>query len=69
MKRYEKYIKPYLGAFILGPMMMLTEVAGEVMLPKLMSLIINNGVSQRDVGYIIRIGLLMVFAVLVMAVI
>ena len=68
MKRYEKYIKPYLGAFILGPMMMLTEVAGEVMLPKLMSLIINNGVSQRDVGYIIRIGLLMVFAVLVMAV-
>ncbi len=68
MKRYEKYIKPYLGAFILGPMMMLTEVAGEVMLPKLMSLIINNGVSQRDVGYIIRTGLLMVFAVLVMAV-
>lgn len=68
MKRYEKYIKPYLGAFILGPMMMLTEVAGEVMLPKLMSLIINNGVSQRDVGYIIRIGLFMVFAVLVMAV-
>ncbi len=68
MKRYEKYIKPYLGAFILGPIMMLTEVAGEVTLPKLMSLIINNGVSQRDVGYIIRIGLLMVCAVLVMAV-
>lgn len=68
MKRYEKYIKPYLGAFILGPMMMLTEVAGEVMLPKLMSLIINNGVSQRDVGYIIQMGLFMVFAVLVMAV-
>ncbi len=68
MKRYEKYIKPYLGAFILGPMMMLTEVAGEVMLPKLMSLIINNGVSQRDVGYIIRTGLLMVLAVLIMAV-
>lgn len=48
MKRYGTYIKPYLGAFILGPLLMLTEVAGEIMLPKLMSMIINNGVAQRN---------------------
>ena len=43
MKRYKKYMRPYLSAFIIGPLLMLTEVFGEIMLPKLMSMIINNG--------------------------
>lgn len=68
MKRYAKYAKPYLSAFIIGPCLMLTEVFGEIMLPKLMSMIINNGVADRDSGYIIRIGLCMVLVALVMAV-
>jgi ATP-binding cassette, subfamily B, multidrug efflux pump len=67
MKRYRKYIAPYLGAFIIGPLMMLTEVAGEVFLPKLMSMIINNGVANRDMGYIARTGGLMLLAVVFMA--
>ena len=68
MKRYGKYIKPYLGAFILGPLLMLTEVAGEIMLPKLMSMIINNGVAQRNVQYILSVGGLMILSTLVMAI-
>lgn len=68
MKRYKKYITPYLGAFLMGPLMMLTEVAGEVTLPKLMSLIINNGVAGRDTGYILKTGLLMAAVVVCMAV-
>ena len=68
MKRYRKYIKPYLGAFILGPLLMLTEVAGEIMLPKLMSMIINNGVVQRNVQYILSVGGLMILATLIMAI-
>jgi len=67
MKRYGKYAKPYLSAFIIGPCLMLTEVSGEIMLPKLMSLIINNGVANRDAGYIIRVGILMAFVGLLMA--
>jgi len=67
MKRYKKYITPYLSAFIIGPLMMLTEVAGDVALPKLMSLIINNGVANRDMGYIVRIGLVMLLVVCIMA--
>ena len=35
MKKYFKYIKPYRLYFILGPLLMLTEVAGEIVLPKL----------------------------------
>ncbi len=67
MKRYGKYIKPYKTAFIFGPLLMLTEVAGEVTLPKLMSLIINEGVANRDVGYIAAMGLLMAATALIMA--
>ena len=68
LKRYKKYITPYLSAFVIGPMMMLTEVAGEVMLPKFMSMIINNGVASRNVAYIGKMGTLMVLTVLFMAV-
>lgn len=68
LKRYKKYITPYLSAFVIGPLMMLTEVAGEVMLPKFMSMIINNGVASRNVAYIGKMGALMVLTVLFMAV-
>ncbi len=68
MKRYKKYITPYLSAFVIGPLMMLTEVAGEIMLPKFMSMIINNGVADRNLAYIGKMGALMVLTVLFMAV-
>lgn len=68
MKRYKKYITPYLSAFVIGPLMMLTEVAGEVMLPKFMSMIINNGVADRNLAYIGKMGALMVLTVLFMSV-
>jgi len=46
---------------------MLTEVIGEIMLPKMTSLIINNGVATKDVGYIIGMGGKMVAIAVVMA--
>lgn len=67
MKRYKKYILPYLSAFIIGPLLMIVEVLGEIVLPRLMSLIINNGVANHDTGYIIRIGLMMVGCAVLMA--
>ena len=67
MKRYKPYIKPYLSAFLLGPLLMITEVLGEIMLPKMMSLIINHGVAQRDTRYILWMGIAMAAVALVMA--
>ncbi|NBH73049.1 ABC transporter ATP-binding protein [Clostridiaceae bacterium] len=67
MKGYGKYARPYLSAFIIGPCLMILEVLGEVMLPKLMSLIINHGVAERDPGYIVRTGLVMVGVAFLMA--
>ncbi len=66
MKRYKKYIMPYLSAFILAPVLMLSEVVGEIALPKLMSLIVNNGIVNHDIPYIVEIGALMILMALVM---
>jgi ATP-binding cassette subfamily B protein len=68
LKIYWKYIKPYLAAFILAPLLMLTEVLGEIILPKLTSMIINNGVAGRDIGYIMHIGAVMIGIAVFMAV-
>lgn len=72
MGKYKKYIKPYLSAFILGPVFMIVEVLGEVILPKLMSVIINIGcgaapdVDARGKGFIILIGGVMILTAFIM---
>ena len=43
MKRWFKYIKPYWPYFLLGPLCMIVEVIGEVLMPKLLSIVINGG--------------------------
>ena len=48
MKRWFKYIKPYLPAFILGPLCMIVEVIGEVVMPKLLASIIDYGISGKE---------------------
>ncbi len=67
MKRYTKYAKPYLPSFFLGPILMLSEVFGDIMMPRLMALIINEGVANHDGGYILKIGGLMVLVAAFMA--
>ena len=42
MKRWFKYIKPYISSFIFGPVGMIVEVIGEMFMPYLLAQIINN---------------------------
>ncbi len=42
MRRWMKYVRPYLPYFIIGPLCMIMEVIGEVVMPKLLSVIINR---------------------------
>lgn len=64
---YKKYVMPYLSAFILGPIFMIVEVIGEVLMPKLMSMIINEGIQGgAGNGYVITKGILMVLLALCM---
>ncbi len=66
MKKYGKYIRPYLSSFILGPILMIVEVLGEVTMPRLMANIIDQGVAAGNVPYIVGRGLLMVLVALLM---
>ena len=67
MKRYWKYVKPYSSAFIIGPVLMIVEVIGEVVMPLLLSKIIDNGVNGgRGTAYIIIMGVTMVMTALFM---
>ena len=66
MKRYGKYIRPYLIYFLLAPVFMLTEVAGEIFLPKLVSLIIDDGIAGGDNAYVIATGIKMALLAIIM---
>ncbi|MBQ8414188.1 MAG: ABC transporter ATP-binding protein [Clostridia bacterium] len=43
MKKWFKYVKPYLTSFILGPVGMIVEVIGEMFMPLLLAELINKG--------------------------
>lgn len=64
MKRWFKYARPYLPYFILGPLCMIIEVLGEVIMPRLLAIVIDNG--PKDVSYGIGVGVLMIVCALVM---
>ena len=42
MKKWLKYVKPYLAFFVFAPFFMTVEVVGEVIMPRLLSIVINN---------------------------
>ena len=69
MKRWFKYIKPYLPYFIFGPICMIIEVVGEVVMPKLLSVIINGATEQTltEWASIGTMGLMILTAVIMMA--
>ena len=66
MRQYLKYIKPYILYFIVGPLLMLTEVAGEVLMPYFLAQIINHGIPAGSTGYVIGMGACMVLTALAM---
>ena len=67
MKRWFKYIKPYLPYFILGPLCMIIEVVGEMLMPTYLASIINGGTeSTLTIAKSIGISGLMILTALVM---
>ncbi len=68
MKRWWKYIKPYLPYFIIGPLCMIVEVLGEIFMPRLLSKIMSLGIQggESAVRDIVFVCLLMVLTALLM---
>ncbi|MBO4471306.1 MAG: ABC transporter ATP-binding protein [Clostridia bacterium] len=69
MKHWMKYISPYKRWFILGPLCMIVEVIGEVLMPMLLARVINAGnQGTLTVGSSIgTAGLMILIAVFMMA--
>ncbi|MCH5211051.1 MAG: ABC transporter ATP-binding protein [Oscillospiraceae bacterium] len=53
MGQYWKYIKAHIIQFIFGPLLMLTEVAGEIVLPTIMASMIDDGIMNNNIPYVI----------------
>lgn len=66
MKRWFKYVKPYWPYFILGPLCMITEVIGEVLMPKFLSMIVDETPTADSVWSVAGIAAMMVVTALLM---
>ncbi len=65
MKRWFKYIKPYLSSFILGPLGMIVEVIGEMIMPLLLGMLID-GANDGTLTVKASIGIASLLAVVVL---
>ena len=59
IKKLSSYIKEYKKASLLTPFFVILEVIMEVIIPLLMSKIIDIGIPNNDIHYILKIGILL----------
>jgi len=57
-------MKKYLVFAVLSPILMILEVLAEIIIPYLMSRIVDVGIANRDIEYIVNTGVIMVIAAL-----
>ncbi|MDM5188720.1 ABC transporter ATP-binding protein [Bacillus sp. DX4.1] len=65
MKSFRKllqFLKPYMFFAIIGPLFMVLEVAMDLIQPTIMQHIIDVGITNQDLNYVIKMGLLMIGA-------
>ncbi|MBO5746363.1 MAG: ABC transporter ATP-binding protein [Clostridia bacterium] len=69
MKQWFKYIKPYLKYFITGPVCMIIEVIGEMLMPYMLAVVINAGkegtltVGESILAAVIMIGIAVIMMI------
>ena len=59
IKTLLKSVREYKKDSLLAPLFMIGEVAMEVLIPFYMAKLINNGIQLQDLGYIVKMGLLL----------
>ena len=65
IKTLGKYVKEYKTASILTPIFMIVEVICEMVIPKLMALIVDEGIEKSNLTYIYQIAGLMVLVAII----
>ncbi len=64
MKKLFRFLKPYWFFALISPLMMMGEVFADLLQPKLMSGIVDKGLQNGDMGYVVRTGVIMLAIVL-----
>ncbi len=59
-KQLMKYLKPYLLSVILAPLLMVLEVSMDLMQPRLVERIVDEGIAKLDITVVTQTGLTMV---------
>lgn len=57
-------MKKYMSYAVLCPILMILEVVADIVIPYLMSLIVDVGIAGRDINYVVKIGFIMILAAL-----
>jgi ATP-binding cassette, subfamily B, multidrug efflux pump len=61
MKQYLPYFSAYKKALLISTLLVIADVVFEIVQPALMSRIVDHGIQQRDISYILTTGGIMVF--------
>ena len=62
MKRLLPLMKKYIKYAVLSPILMILEVVADIAIPYLMAKIVDVGIVNQDVEYVVRMGLIMIVA-------
>ncbi|WP_211746655.1 ABC transporter ATP-binding protein [Paenibacillus sp. Marseille-Q4541] len=65
MTKLFPFLKPYLLASLLAPLLMLLEVSMDLLQPRLMASIVDEGIMKNDLSHIRETGLLMIGVALI----
>lgn len=64
MRKLLPFMKKYMSYAVLCPILMILEVVADIVIPYLMSLIVDVGIAGRDINYVVKIGFIMILAAL-----
>ncbi|MBN1892747.1 MAG: ABC transporter ATP-binding protein [Clostridiales bacterium] len=66
MRKLMVYFKPYIGIYLALMLLLILRALAELFLPSLNKDIINSGIMLRDIGYIWRVGAIMLAVTLLL---
>lgn len=64
LRKLLPFMKKYMKYAILCPILMILEVVADIVIPYLMSLIVDVGIANGDINYVIKVGSSMILAAL-----
>jgi ATP-binding cassette subfamily B multidrug efflux pump len=64
LKKLLPYMKKYIKYAVLCPILMMLEVTADIAIPYLMSRLVDVGIANQDIQYVLKIGIIMVAAAL-----